>query len=428
MSENVKTMPQMDDTFPNDIAEIYVPTNTFRLRVKTLHLTYPTHINLQDLYAHLDDRFPDSSNDLKAYSIINDKSPSGYLHTHALVKYKKKLDCKNSRKFDYDVKDTTNNVILTLHPNIRVIYNKTHFDNTLKYHYSKGVIVMTELNKPKESIPPRPPPPPFDPEEVWKCKDIHEAIKKHAHKAQDVSGIIKLYEYKPQPQQIVPKIITSSQFYSWQLELLQELNNPPDDRKVLWYVDPKGNTGKTSMLKYLRHHLNAFTYTIEDAKNVGQYLRNHHKKYGTAYTIVAIDIPKSSKNGENFNICTQAENFKNGEFSAPKYMSEIIFMPEVHVLIFSNYKPNIYGLSSDRWVIREIARQDQDVKVVVDYDVYSEPSDEETPVLITENTTTTTTTITTTTTTTRKVVTLYKRKKNRSHPPHHNHQDSEIIF
>ena len=37
----------------------------------------------------------------------------------------------------------------------------------------------------------------------------------------------------------------------WQLKLTEELMKKPDDRKVIWYVDVTGNSGKTFLTKYL---------------------------------------------------------------------------------------------------------------------------------------------------------------------------------
>ena len=37
----------------------------------------------------------------------------------------------------------------------------------------------------------------------------------------------------------------------WQRELLIYLDGDPDPRKIVWYVDEKGNTGKTYLSKYM---------------------------------------------------------------------------------------------------------------------------------------------------------------------------------
>lgn len=38
----------------------------------------------------------------------------------------------------------------------------------------------------------------------------------------------------------------------WQFRLLQELRLKPDDRKIIWYNDPRGNSGKTVPSRYLQ--------------------------------------------------------------------------------------------------------------------------------------------------------------------------------
>lgn len=37
----------------------------------------------------------------------------------------------------------------------------------------------------------------------------------------------------------------------WQLQLIEQLQSKPNDRKIIWYVDEKGNSGKTFVTKYL---------------------------------------------------------------------------------------------------------------------------------------------------------------------------------
>ena len=37
----------------------------------------------------------------------------------------------------------------------------------------------------------------------------------------------------------------------WQLKLVEYLAKQPDDRKIVWFVDEKGNSGKTFVTKYL---------------------------------------------------------------------------------------------------------------------------------------------------------------------------------
>ena len=37
----------------------------------------------------------------------------------------------------------------------------------------------------------------------------------------------------------------------WQSNLTEEMNKTPDPRKIIWYNDPEGNTGKTFIAKLL---------------------------------------------------------------------------------------------------------------------------------------------------------------------------------
>lgn len=44
---------------------------------------------------------------------------------------------------------------------------------------------------------------------------------------------------------------TRTMWRLWQLKLIAELDKEPDNRKIIWYVDERENSGKTYLTKYL---------------------------------------------------------------------------------------------------------------------------------------------------------------------------------
>lgn len=45
--------------------------------------------------------------------------------------------------------------------------------------------------------------------------------------------------------------LEGKQLYDWQNEIINMMNEEPDDRAIFWYFDPTGNKGKTSLAKSL---------------------------------------------------------------------------------------------------------------------------------------------------------------------------------
>jgi len=100
----------------------------FRIAAEKFHLTYKTHINIETLI----EKFR-SLGDIVCYSIVHENGdteeecPTPYKHTHAAVKYKKRLDSIDPRVFDVE----------NVHPNISTKKSLKWFANLLE-QYHKG--------------------------------------------------------------------------------------------------------------------------------------------------------------------------------------------------------------------------------------------------------------------------------------------------
>lgn len=128
----------------------------------------------------------------------------------------------------------------------------------------------------------------------------------------------------------------------WQKLLLEELNRKPDSRKIIWYVDPAGCSGKTTISRYLSL----------DSQNVicfenGKSADAKHAFNGQK--IVIIDLARSSEQHINYEIM---ETLKNGSFFSPKYNSRYKHAGIPHLVVFANFYPDKDKMSADRWDIR----------------------------------------------------------------------------
>lgn len=127
----------------------------------------------------------------------------------------------------------------------------------------------------------------------------------------------------------------------WQEELAKELNGKPHDRKIIWYVDPKGNSGKSWMRMWLIDKMKAFLI-----------LGGRKADICSAYDyqrLIVCDIAKSADDFVHYDLL---EQLKDGCVFDSKYESKFKTTGRNHVVVFSNAEPDYTKLIEDRWDVR----------------------------------------------------------------------------
>lgn len=131
----------------------------------------------------------------------------------------------------------------------------------------------------------------------------------------------------------------------WQEDLNATLNLPPDDRKIVFVVDPKGNQGKTWFAKYYcRLHENA-------------QLMEAAKKADMAYALdnqIRVLFVNCVRKTTEFLQYGFLEAVKDGHVFSGKYESCTKTIAACHVVVLMNQSPDMEALSEDRYVIFQI--------------------------------------------------------------------------
>ena len=142
-------------------------------------------------------------------------------------------------------------------------------------------------------------------------------------------------------------LIIVSEPYGWQNQVIDIIDEVPDNRTIHWFWEPNGNIGKSSLVKYLCHVHGAQVCAgkASDMKCQIASLKDKPPK------IVIFDVPRSNLDYISY---TGIEEIKNGCFSSPKYESKMYIMNSPHVIVFANEPPIDRKLSKDRWHIVEI--------------------------------------------------------------------------
>lgn len=147
---------------------------------------------------------------------------------------------------------------------------------------------------------------------------------------------------------ILSEEIIVSEPYGWQLNVVNVITSPINNRLIYWFWENKGNVGKTSLCKYLcvRHNALLVTGKGTDMKyGIISYIAKH----GWAPKIIIIDVPRSIDT--DYVSYTGIEEIKNGIFFNNKYESDMCIFNSPHLIVFSNEEPNKDKLSNDRWRI-----------------------------------------------------------------------------
>lgn len=138
-----------------------------------------------------------------------------------------------------------------------------------------------------------------------------------------------------------------AELYSWQIKLLELVDQPADERAVFWIYSKMGAVGKSDMLKHLVSVCDFEPMQNAPTRDLACAWKGGH---------VVFDYSRSQQDSGLINYDV-IEHIKNRLLFSPKYES-VTKMSEnfknVFVICFSNQPPDVTKLSKDRWHIFEI--------------------------------------------------------------------------
>lgn len=142
-------------------------------------------------------------------------------------------------------------------------------------------------------------------------------------------------------------VLVAGELRPWQSDLREELAGEPDDRSVLFYVNPAGNAGKSWFVRYM----------VSERPDDVQFL-SVGKRDDLAYAIdesksvFLFDVPRFSMDHFQYSVL---EKLKDQLVFSSKYASRVKVLPKpVHVVVFCNEEPNMAAMTEDRYVVRNI--------------------------------------------------------------------------
>jgi len=164
------------------------------------------------------------------------------------------------------------------------------------------------------------------------------------------------------PKDKVPvEILLKSELRPFQRDLEKIVLQKADDRKIIWITDEDGQHGKSKFSKYLIHHHGA-VYITEGKKND---IINivYMACLNADPTIILVDIPRCNKN-VSYKVL---EEIKNGIICNCKYETGCKLINPPHIVVFSNWAPDLTKFTKDRWQLYGISATHELLSVEPDH-------------------------------------------------------------
>lgn len=135
------------------------------------------------------------------------------------------------------------------------------------------------------------------------------------------------------------------ELYPFQAEVMKMLENKPDPRKIFWYWESEGCTGKTSLAVHICLKYERALYCSGKAADIKCAIALLKKPP----TILIFDCVRSA---EKYISYEAIEAVKNRIMFSGKYESKMMIFNIPHVICFANFEPERERLSKDRWEVK----------------------------------------------------------------------------
>lgn len=146
------------------------------------------------------------------------------------------------------------------------------------------------------------------------------------------------------------------QWHPWQALALERILGHHDDRKILWYSDPEGAAGKTTLAKFLAVKHDAGFFTYGDARSILTIAAAYLKAkpcFSVGGRILIFNLTKSKPKETSWHdIYAAIESIKDGFFVPTKGMDMTpIAQMSPTVVVFANEEPRLDLLARGRFEV-----------------------------------------------------------------------------
>lgn len=316
----------------------------WRIKNQKIFLTYKTHIDKDAMRLFLGDI---KGKGIKTFYMahengLNDpKTP--YEHSHVVVDFGFVFDSTYARVFDFE----------GIHPHISFIKDIWSWKAACKYISKED---KTVLLMPKDEFRIKGK---LDVSGVWEHTTLQDALSECGN-LNEVMPTIALYNARPKKRREIKLPFNSvaemnpAQRFIW--SLLQEES---DDRRVKWFGDAYGSSGKTKLMVWAVRNYPDKCHWGGPGMSVENQMMLFAQRIDEGWDgdVLFINLTRSkSEQSDMAHLYTFIENVKDGIICFGKFRGGMELINPPHVVIFANVFPDVRTMSHDRFEVYEITR------------------------------------------------------------------------
>ncbi len=160
--------------------------------------------------------------------------------------------------------------------------------------------------------------------------------------------------WKPYEKLVLEQEYKDVDWYPWQQDVIDIINGPVHPRRVYWFWEPEGDSGKSYLMKWLALNYTCIIGGGKQADVFHQVAVHFETNVQTGPTLVLLDIPRSSQKFCNYGAI---EALKNGSVNSGKYVGGQFQFLKPHVVVLANEEPAYEEMSDDRWCVKKIVKK-----------------------------------------------------------------------
>lgn len=157
--------------------------------------------------------------------------------------------------------------------------------------------------------------------------------------------------YKPREQRVMDAVYKNVVWRGWQKAVIEIVKGPVHPRKIYWFWEPEGNSGKTYLSRWLYMNYRCIVGGGKKADVFHQVATAFEKDEGADPQLILLDIPRSA---QKYCCYGAIEDLKNGFVNSGKYEGGVFCFLSPHVIVFANDEPDYAEMSADRWCVKRL--------------------------------------------------------------------------
>lgn len=183
----------------------------------------------------------------------------------------------------------------------------------------------------------------------WEETKNEKAANKYACKEETRNGRVFTHEKKK------AFIRTKSKFddIKPREEIISIIEKEPDNRTINWIWSDEGGVGKTSTCAYIEHNYDGVCIVNGKGADIKNQVINFLEE--NSLDVLIINVPRCNENHVSY---AAIEEIKDGLIYSGKYEGGFANIEHPHVIVISNFYPETYKLSEDRWNIIELKKSE----------------------------------------------------------------------